>query len=270
MDAVESAYPFPGKFYRERYEKIAKTVTETLPVGAKILDFGAGPCEITAILSHLGYKCTAYDDFQDEWLNRDGAKEKAFAFAKSFGVNIVEATSRKLPFEKESFDMFMLHDVLEHIYDSPRHLLNDGVECVKPNGYLFATLPSLVNLRKRLSVLRGETNLPGYALYYWYPKVYRGPMREYTKSDFKYLNEFLGLKMVRLENVHHMISRVPNHLRTLYKIGTAIIPDSKDSWSYVGQKPENWVPKRELDIEEWQESILKKTQRLHRKNEKLL
>jgi hypothetical protein len=33
-----------------------------------------------------------------------------------------------LPFDKCSFDMIMLHDVLEHLHDSPRDLLNDLFE----------------------------------------------------------------------------------------------------------------------------------------------
>ena len=58
--------------------------------------------------------------------------------------------------------MVMSHDVLEHLHHSPRDLLNDLCELIKPNALLFITVPNAVNIRKRIDVLRGKTNLPDY------------------------------------------------------------------------------------------------------------
>ena len=70
--------------------------------------------------------------------------------------------------------MVMLNHVVEHLHDFPRDLLNDLLTLVKPSGLLFITVPNAGNVRKRLDLLRGKTNLPPYEGYYWYPGRWRG------------------------------------------------------------------------------------------------
>jgi 2-polyprenyl-3-methyl-5-hydroxy-6-metoxy-1,4-benzoquinol methylase len=70
--------------------------------------------------------------------------------------------------------MVMLHSVLQHLPDSPRDLLVNLVERIRPGGYLFITVPNHVNLRKRLAVLCGKTSHAPYVMYYWYPGGWRG------------------------------------------------------------------------------------------------
>src|SRR4030042_560440 len=71
------------------------------------------------------------------------------------GIDFKLSNNGYILFEKSSFDMLMMHDVLEHLHDSPRDLLNDLLELVKPEGYLFITVPNAVNIKKRISVLFG-------------------------------------------------------------------------------------------------------------------
>jgi len=50
---------------------------------------------------------------------------------------------RSVPTEAESYDLVMLNDVIEHLHDSPRELLNDLIILIKPGGYLLITVPNL-------------------------------------------------------------------------------------------------------------------------------
>lgn len=261
---VKEEYPFPEIYSTARYTNIVTHAAKALSPGDKILDLGAGPCEIPSILSMLGYRCTAYDDFQDEWLTRNDGQKKVFDFAKKMNVEVVVAETKKMPFAKESFDMFMMHDVLEHLHDSPRDLLNDALESVKPEGFFYITVPSLVNIRKRLSVLLGSTNLPDYQTYYWYPGSWRGPVREYTRGDLERMCDYLNLNIIELNGCHHMLERVPNSILPLYKLFTQFFPDLRDSWLLLAQKPKGWQPKRSISEKEFA-NIMKNTQKQHRK-----
>lgn len=245
---VRDKFPFEGYMapQMDAYRNIARTVLRLLHVGARILDFGAGPCDKTAILQTLGFECFAYDDLQDEWHKVEGNREKIINFARDFGITYEVALHDKLPFQKNTFDMIMMHDILEHLHDSPRVLLNDLLELAKPDGYLFITVPSLVNIRKRIHVLFGRTNLPQFRGYYWYPGKWRGHIREYTKTDLELLSEYLSLEIIELRGCHHMLSKLPKLVRPIYLCVTGVFNGWRDSWLLVGKKKTGWKSSKHL------------------------
>ncbi len=251
---VTDAFPFPGYFdpALSGHITVAQTVQRTLKPGSRILDFGAGPADKTAMLAALGYRCTAVDDLQDEWHKRGGARRLILDFAEKMGIEYIPLGVGALP-STETFDMVMLHDVLEHLHDSPRDLLIGLLERVRDEGYLFVTVPNHVNLRKRLAVLRGRTSHPPYELYYWYPGNWRGHVREYTEGDCLALAEALGLKVREVRGAHHMLSKVPPRFRRAYLAVSRLAPSTRDTWSMVAQKPPGWVAKPDLDDTEFRE-----------------
>lgn len=249
ISLVAARFPFPG-YVRESagaYTTVGSIATRYLSPGARVLDFGCGPADKTAVLSELGYECAAYDDLSDWWHKLPGNREKILTFARTSGINYrLAEPGRPIPFERESFDMVMLHDVLEHLHDSPRDLLNDLVELIRPGGFLFVTVPSAVNIRKRLEVLRGRTNMTRFWYFYWLPGEWRGHVREYTKSDLAGVSEYLGLERVELRAVDHMLENVPRRLLPFYLGVTRILPGWKDSWMLLARKPVDWTARRQL------------------------
>lgn len=246
---IRERFPFQGYMNRtqDAYLSISTAVLRHLKPGSSILDFGCGPCDKTAVLQLLGYQCAGFDDLQDEWHKVSGNREKILNFAKECGIDFRLATDFTFPFEKHTFDMVMLNDVIEHLHDSPRDLFNDLLELVKPEGYLFVSVPNAVNIRKRLDVLRGRTNLPSYDLYYWYPGSWRGHIREYTKDDLAKLSEYLNLEVAELKGCDHMIHRkLPASIRPLYIMVTGVFNDWKDSWTLVAKKRPGWQPMKTL------------------------
>src|SRR5262249_14665669 len=146
----------------------------------------------------------------------------------------------------ESFDMVMAHHFLEHLHDSPRETVNDLVSLVKPDGYLFITVPNAVNLRKRICVMFGKTNMMNFDYYYWHPDPWRGHVREYTRGDLRSLATNLKVEVVELTGADHMLWRLPGPLRSLFRTGTALFPGLKDTWSLLARRPQGWTPRREL------------------------
>ena len=142
--------------------------------------------------------------------------------------------------------MIMLHDVLEHLHDSPRDLLNDLLELAKPDGLLFVTVPNAVNIRKRIAVVFGKTNLPRFEGYYWYPESWRGHIREYVRGDLVKLCEYLNLEVLELRGCDHMLEKLPRRIRRAYLLVTSIFRGWKDSWLLVARKRQGWSAKKTL------------------------
>lgn len=249
---VSRQFPFPGYMDSsgDSYISISNTVRKYLKQGARLLDFGSGPCDKTAVIQALGYRCSAYDDLSDDWHTSGSNREKITQFALKAGIDFRLACEDTFPFDAESFDMVMAHHVLEHLHDSPRDLLNDLVELIKPGGYLFITVPNAANIRKRMAVMFGRTNLPSFGTYYWYPGHWRGHVREYVKDDLQKLAGYLALNVEELRSCHHMLTKLAPGVRSIYVLVCRIFPGWRDSWLLVGRKPHGWVPKRRLSEDE--------------------
>jgi len=211
--------------------------------GGSILDFGSGPCDKTAVLAALGYRCFACDDLKDDWHLLGENRERIQSFARNARVEFIMTESLdRLPFNTHEFDMLMMHHVLEHLHDSPRDLVSKLLNFVKPEGLLYVTVPNAVNLHKRLRVVFGKTNLPPFECYYWYPGRWRGHVREYDRSDLVRFCEFLGLEILQLRGVHHALHAIPHHLKLPWVFATALVQGGRDTWSLVARKPPDWRP----------------------------
>jgi SAM-dependent methyltransferase len=250
-------YMLPKNTIREAYSNIAKIVLRYLRPGSTILDFGCGPCDKTAVLQFLGFHCSGYDDLQDDWHKIPGNREKILSFANKCGIDFKQANAGMLPFDKNSFDMIMVQDVLEHLHDSPRDLLNDLLELAKPNGLLFITVPNAVNIRKRINVLFGKTNLPRFEGYYWYPGHWRGHIREYVRNDLVKLSEYLNLEVLELRSCDHMLQKLPISIRPAYLFITSVFQGWKDSWLLVARKRQDWSVKKSLSQNEFAKIMAK-------------
>jgi SAM-dependent methyltransferase len=247
---------FPFQNYMDEsvdsYKNIAATAQRYLKPGDRILDFGAGPCDKTAVLQSMGFRCAAFDDLLDDWHSEGDNRERILRFAAECGIDFRLASDGYLPFHQESFEMVMLHDVLEHLHDSPRELLNDLIALIRPDGYLFVTVPNAVNIRKRVAVVLGRTNLPPFDTYYWYPGPWRGHVREYVRDDLVKLSEYSGLERVELHSCHHMLKVLPPIVRAPYVLLSNVFPSWRDSWLLVARRPRGWTARNELPKDEYE------------------
>ena len=262
VEDLANEFPFKGytKNATAPYYTIGRIISSYLKSGDQLLDFGSGPCDKTSIASQLGMVVTACDDLQDDWYKQNDNTQKILDFAESKNIDFQFDLSSAL---QKQYDMVMMNDVLEHIHHSPRDLLNDLVSAIKPDGYLFITVPNITNLRKRLDVIRGRTNLPSFELFYWYPGPWRGPTREYTRYDLEKLVDYLGLHTVKLTTVHHMLANLSPKLVAPYKLITQLFPDLADTWLLLATKPNGWEPKKEISEAEFSVIYHKKSKDLY-------
>ena len=236
---LERSFPFEGYLHlgTGAQRSIAELVAQRVPAQGEILDIGCGPCDKTAVLSRMGYRCTGIDDFGDPWHREGQNLARIGRFARSAGVDLLEGDGHAVPFEDESFDAVLACDVIEHLHASPRALLERALGLLREGGWLVLSVPNAVNLRKRLDVIRGRTNYPPYRQFFE-SDTWRGHVREYVWDDLVQLATFLGLEEATVHGRHHMLGVLPRWAQLPYRALTAHAPALRDSLVLCGRKPQ--------------------------------
>ena len=116
---------------RARYLKTLDAIPEDIAVNkaAKILDIGG------------------YSVFEDMMIDRYG-----FENLKTFATPNLNVDT--LDFENNSFDLIILGEVIEHLYD-PDIILQECSRILKPNGVLLITTPNLLSWYNRILMVFG-------------------------------------------------------------------------------------------------------------------
>lgn len=242
-------FPFEGYIPEERkssYYEMPKAVSRYVAPGCHILDFGAGPCDKTAMLSLIGYQVTAYDDLGDDWHNFEDNRRKILDYAAKAGIQYVlpDKNGNFFP-PSHHYDVIVLNNVIEHLHDSPKKLLNTLLESLKTDGFIFIDVPNAANLRKRIDILRGKTNYPSFESFYWSSYPWRGHVREFVRGDLEKLGLFLGLEMLEISSHHYHLDSVGPVKRAVFKAICRIFPGFRESWLFVGKKPAGWTARNE-------------------------
>ena len=92
----------------------------------KILDLGCGYKPFEILFKDFG--------FEYEYIGVDFDKENASPDI------IIDLNYEKLPFENETFDVVILSEVLEHIYNT-KNVINEALRVLKKDGFIYISTP---------------------------------------------------------------------------------------------------------------------------------
>lgn len=198
----------------------------------------------TAVFRKLGLECYAIDELTDEWHYWGNNQEKILQFAEQQGIRFhLGRTGDSVPFAERSFDVVTLFDIIEHLHESPRDILNTAGRFLKTGGALCVTMPNSVNLRKRLSVLVGKTNYPPVNQFYLSPRGWRGHVREYTLDEAVYIVRATGFEILDAATIEPIASKKLGPItRHLFLAGCLVFPHLRSGLSIIGRKPKDWQP----------------------------
>jgi SAM-dependent methyltransferase len=233
---------------RQALTHVVPTVASLLPGrGRRLLDIGSGPMDEAAVWSRPGFDRHAAGGLPDPWHRRGGNLARIRAFAEGMGIRFhLQEGDCAIPFPRESFDVVTLFDVIEHLHESPRGILDAAGGHLATGGLLAVTMPNPVNLRKRIDVLRGRSNdPPADPIFLSFPG-WRGHVREYTLRETEHICRAAGFEGVSATtcegNAFDQLRGLP--LKAFPAPGR-LVPALRSALLVVARRPAGWVPARE-------------------------
>ena len=138
-------FSFDDRFL-EVVNKLSEKIIKLKPKKVKILDIGCGDGFYEKKLTEQGINnCLFYGvDLSTKQLQK---VKKTFYQTHQLNID-----TQKLPFKNNLFDIVILSEILEHLFN-PKLVIQDAQRVLKKGGLLFLTVPNSGALQIRLSLL---------------------------------------------------------------------------------------------------------------------
>lgn len=179
-------------------------------ISQKVEDGGYNADKIEFILSHVGsgqkiLDIGCNDGFIGSLLLKKGndvygldIAEHKVVTARKRGIKATacDIESKRLPYPNNYFDMVLLTDVIEHLFDTDR-LLEDIYRVLRKNGTLLITTPNVASLLRRFMLLFGMNPCSEYSARYmdYFPSPV-GHIRYYTHANLRNQLHVCGFRHV--------------------------------------------------------------------------
>jgi len=251
FDEVKDNFPFGGSYLEGKYRRLKKVVSllpDANPEEVSVLSVGSGPCEMEAILSHIGYNVTAVDDLKDQWHVIGKNRQRIKKFAADYDVEFHMASADEDVLNNRVFDVVICLDVIEHI-PNPRDLLNSIGNNLETDGYVILLTPNLAHLSNRIKLLMGKPISTRHGLIYWNIGDFRSHIKEYTVSELDDLVRWAGFEIVGRKMVNQSAYKrrsdsniIKKNVINLYIKITKLNDRLKDTQIVKARKPVGWEP----------------------------
>ena len=168
--------------YHQRIIKIVKEIMLRKGIPLKILDVGCATGYLGAELKKLGNIVYGIE------ISKEAAK-----IAKNFLDYVIcdNIETMQLPWNDEFFDIIIMSDVIEHLFN-PRDVLIKLRRILKKDGIFLITFPNIAHYSIRLMLLRGKWIYKNYGILDY------GHIRFFTKDSAIRLINSSGLKVKRI------------------------------------------------------------------------
>jgi SAM-dependent methyltransferase len=205
-----------------------------LQPGTVCVDLGAGLSYFGLLARHLGIEVFLVDDFGGGGgvlRSQTDLTRRILGDFEECGLRIVsqDLLSAPLPFGNATAGTVTCFHSIEHWHHSPRRLFQEVRRILQPGGILTIACPNSVNLRKRLAVVAGYSNLA--PIEEWYADgdpIFRGHVRELTVRELRLLMEWNQIAPVSVEGRNFIgleapwLDLVSPASRLLYRVAARI------------------------------------------------
>jgi len=186
---------------------------ESLAPSGPILEVGAAPCHLTALMRMSGYVTVGVD--LDPHRIAD--------FIRQFGLNVCQCDIERsaLPFPDDTFASVLLCDVFEHLRIDPIFALSEICRVLAPGARLLLTTPNVYSLPSMTRFLLGRSIADPVEEYGKLRTLgHMGHVREYSTREVVRMLTISGLAVESIAYRHYSIARDWKHklLHLAYRI----------------------------------------------------
>ncbi len=143
-------------FVDRRYRPMLSLLRRHAPQGRRLLEVGTGAGMFLKAAERAGWEVAGLE------LSEEGA-----AFARDrLGLDVRQERAETMSFPAESFDVAVLFDVIEHLFD-PRRVLESTRRALKPGGLIVISTPNLNALTRQALGVDWAVLSPLEHLYYF-------------------------------------------------------------------------------------------------------
>ena len=169
------------------HEQIAQTLKQKAKAGASVLDMGAGQGALSARLHDLGFKVTAVDTNDDDYVLQD--RDIEFRHVNFDHPKELEAF---IAANESKFDVVCGVEVIEHV-ENPWNYIRGLVRLVKPGGVVLITTPNTTAWLSRLHFL-----LSGTFLHFQADSLAHGHINPISTFELNLIMERTGLSDIEI------------------------------------------------------------------------
>jgi len=191
-------------------------IPDDLPKGAKVLELGAMPYYMTALLLR-------YTDFEVHaanepyWLDIDGGKitlrSTAYGFEHQLTYQGFNIEQDPFPYPDATFDLVLYCEIIEHLVYDPVQTLYEIHRVLKPGGTLILTTPNPFRYTNILKFLRGQNIYPPFSGYGGYARH----NREFSAGELRRLLTACNYHVETLRVIHDRSYSHPKGLDTIVR-----------------------------------------------------
>jgi len=178
------------KLHVTRYIDTLKLLPPAEKRDLKLLDIGCFPGHLAVLAANRGYSVFGINSNIEEDKVYEKFNERMIK--KGIPVSICNVETETFPFDKESFDVVLCCELIEHLYINPYHMLKETFRVLKRGGLFILTTPNLAWGNNITGLIRGISPHPSLERPFnesFSSILYHRHNREYTAKELVYMLE---------------------------------------------------------------------------------
>lgn len=192
------------------------TIPDDLPPNANVLEIGAMPYFMTALLlRYTNFKVSTINE--PFWLEIDGGKallrSAEFGFNHEIEYQGVNIEYDPFPYPDDHFDLVLYCEVIEHLTYDPTQTLFEIHRVLKPQGKVIISTPNPFRYTNILKFLSGKNIYPPYSGYNSYARHHR----EFSSGELRRLLQACSYEVEELYTIHDRSYDHPRILDSLVR-----------------------------------------------------
>lgn len=209
--------------HRDRYRHDARLV-QTLYEGGGLLEIGAAPFYLTAVLTQLGLPVVAVDL----------APQRGGAIIERYGLQVTacDIERQPLPFADGSQQCVLFNEVLEHLRVDPLFTLSEINRVLSDQGVLMLTTPNLYAAQQIARFLTGRGFGDPLAEFMKLRSLgHMGHVREYSHAEVRRFLAYSGFSVTSAAFHHYYYPK--GKRGTLARLVFAVLPRRFRSYQVI-------------------------------------